>query len=73
MNTSAPTEADGVFVVHFARPGIYYVGAREQYGDSPAPDELFGLYDASADHGLEVAASGEPAPLRIVVEPITLE
>jgi hypothetical protein len=70
---SAPTGDDGAFVVQFEQPGLYYLGAREQYGDSPAPGELFGMYDASADHGLNIPATGETAPLKIVVSPVSLE
>ena len=46
------------------------VGARELYGDSPAPGELFGMYEESADHGLTVKAGEPPALLKIVVEPV---
>lgn len=69
---STPTGPDGVFQLHLPAPGTYYVGARELYGDSPAPGELFGMFEASADHGLTVAAGEEPAALHIVVEPIRL-
>lgn len=69
---SAPTGADGAFVVRLPAPGTYYVGARELYGDSPAPGELFGMYDDSADHGLTVKAGETRDKLTIVVEPIRL-
>lgn len=69
---STPTGADGVFVVRLPGPGTYYVGARELYGDSPAPGELFGMFEESADHGLTVEAGAPPPPLKIVVEPIQL-
>lgn len=69
---SAPTGADGVFSVAFDTPGTYFIGARQYYGDSPAPGELFGMYDASADHGLAIEAETAPEPIRIVVEPVTL-
>lgn len=69
---STPTGADGRFVVNLPAPGTYYVGAREAYGDSPAPGELFGMYEESADHGLTVQAGQEPEKLKIVVEPIEI-
>lgn len=69
---STPTGADGAFVVRLPAPGTYYVGARQLYGDSPAPGELFGMYEESADHGLTVRAGEKPAELKIVVEPIKL-
>jgi hypothetical protein len=69
---STPTGPDGVFVMHLPAPGTYYVGARQLYGDSPAPGELFGMFEGSADHGLTVKAGGKPVELKIVVEPIQL-
>jgi hypothetical protein len=69
---SSPTGADGAFAVTLQAPGVYYVGARQLYGDSPAPGELFGMYDATADHGLTVEAGRDLEQIRIVVEPITL-
>ncbi len=68
---SAPTTDDGRFVLNFAAAGIYYIGARQYYGDSPAPDELFGMYGGSPDHGLDVGAK-PLKEVRIVVEPINL-
>jgi len=69
---STPTGPDGAFVVRLPAAGTYYLGARELYGDSPAPGELFGMYEQSADHGLTVKAGETPEPLHIVVEPIKL-
>lgn len=69
---SSPTGHDGAFMVRLPAPGTYYVGARELYGDSPAPGELFGMYEESADHGLTVKAGEPPALLKIVVEPVRL-
>lgn len=70
---SAPTGPDGRFVMHLRQPGTYYIGARQEYGDSPAPGELFGMYDVSADHGLEVAAGQSHDNILILVEPVTLQ
>jgi hypothetical protein len=70
---SPPTGADGRFTLFFTEPGIYYIGAREEYGDSPMPGELFGMYDETADHGLEVVVGETLGDVRIMVEPIRLE
>lgn len=70
---SSPTGADGRFEVFLPAGGTYYLGAREFYGDSPAPGERFGLYDASADHGLSVSTGETITNLKIVVDPIRLE
>lgn len=69
---STPTGSDGLFQVHLPQPGTYYVGAREAYGDSPAPGELFGMYDASADHGLTLDDGQHLDDIRIVVTPMTI-
>lgn len=69
---SAPTMADGRFELSLPDIGTYYIGARQLYGDSPAPGELFGMYEESADHGLVVESEQPVEKLRIVVEPITL-
>jgi len=69
---SPPTGPDGAFVVRLPASDTYYVGARELYGDSPAPGELFGMYDASADHGVTVKDGEAPGAITIVVEPIRL-
>jgi hypothetical protein len=69
---SPPTSNDGLFQVHLPAPGIYYIGAREGYGDSPAPGELFGMYDETADHGLELEEGEVVEDLHIVVEPIQI-
>lgn len=69
---SAPTGKDGRFTMTFPAAGLYYVGARRDYGDSPAPGEFFGLYDATADHGLQVDGK-DAGEIRIVVEPISID
>ena len=69
---SSQTADDGLFIVNLPEPGTYYVGAREAYGDSPAPDELFGMYDESADHGLTLEEGQVMGGVRIVVERIAL-
>ena len=69
---SSPSKADGRFTVHLPAAGTYYIGARQHYGDSPAPGELFGMYDQSADHGLTLNSDETRGDLKIVVEPVTL-
>jgi len=69
---SPPTGADGRFTVNLKEPGIYYVGAREYYGDSPAPGERFGMVETSADHSLKVEKDQLIEDVEIVVEPIEL-
>lgn len=70
---STPTGADGQFTVNLPAAGTYYVGAREAYGDSPAPGELFGMYEGSADHGMLLAEGETREGVRILVEPVSLD
>ncbi|AMV73232.1 hypothetical protein JCM30471_16350 [Desulfuromonas carbonis] len=70
---SPPTAADGAYALQLAGAGTYYVGARQEYGDSPAPGELFGMYEGRADHGIEVTAGETREGLNIRVEPIALQ
>lgn len=69
---SAISGADGRFELCFGSPGIYYLGARQAFGDSPAPGELFGLYAGNADHSFHV---GEELleQIEIRVAPISLD
>lgn len=69
---STPTGTDGRFTVNLPEAGTYYVGARQRYGDSPAPGELFGMYEETADHGLQIETGQVLEDLQIVVEPISL-
>ncbi|MDH3997773.1 MAG: hypothetical protein OET90_02935, partial [Desulfuromonadales bacterium] len=69
---SPPTGEDGRFIINLPQAGVYYIGAREEYGDSPAPGELFGMYEASADHGLKVDAQSAKQEIEITVEPIEI-
>ena len=69
---SPATLADGRFELILPKAGLYFIGARQLYGDSPAPGELFGMYEESSDHGLKVDQDQQLDDLKIVVEPITL-
>ena len=69
---STPAASDGKFVVYLPAAGTYYVGARQDYGDSPAPGELFGMYEQTADHGLTVGKGETVDNVTIMVEPIEL-
>jgi len=70
---STPTGVDGKYRLNLPAAGTYYVGARQAYGDSPAPGELFGMYEESADHGLLFAEGESREGVRIVVEPVSFD
>jgi hypothetical protein len=70
---SGRTGADGTFTIYLDRPGTFYLGARENFGNSPKPGERFGFYDGTPDHAV-TAVSGKAAEgLTITVEPILPE
>lgn len=67
---SLPTGPDGAFALSLGEGGLFYVGARERSGGSPAPGEWFGLYEGSADHGLVVKKGRVLGPLDLVVRKV---
>lgn len=70
---SGRTGADGAFSIYLDRGGLFYLGARENFGNSPKPGERFGFYDGTPDHAVELPASGTLEGLTVVVEPILPE
>ncbi|GAB4239132.1 MAG: hypothetical protein OHK0028_16900 [Deltaproteobacteria bacterium] len=70
---SGRTGADGAFVIYLDRPGTYYLGARENFGNSPKPGERFGFYDGTPDHAVTAVAGKAVEGLTIVVQPILPE
>lgn len=67
---SGRTGPDGTFAIYLDRPGVFYLGARENFGNSPRPGERFGFYDGTPDHSVTVAAGKAVEGLLIVVEPV---
>ena len=53
---SSLTDRDGRYKIFLPRSGIYYVGARAGFGDSPKPGEYFGFYEGTADHSVTLDA-----------------
>lgn len=70
---SGRTGGDGTFVIYLDRPGTFYLGARENFGNSPRPGERFGFYDGTPDHAVAAASGKAVEGLTIVVEPILPE
>jgi hypothetical protein len=62
-----PTGPDGTFALSLGTGGLFYVGARERSGGSPAPGEHFGFYEGSPDHGIAVPPGRVVAGIEIVV------
>ncbi|MDT8394997.1 MAG: carboxypeptidase-like regulatory domain-containing protein [bacterium] len=65
---SSLTDIQGRYTITLPGPGKYYVGARDGYGDNPAPGELFGHYQGTPDHSLLLKAGQNLESVDIVVE-----
>jgi len=65
---SQPSAADGSYALSFPAGGTYYLGARDTLGGAPGPGELFGTYDASPDHSLQIGTNEVLEGIDIVVE-----
>jgi hypothetical protein len=67
--TSALTGEDGRYEIHLPAGGRYRVGARAHIREKPAPGELFGLYEGSPDHAVEVATGAFAEGVDVVLRP----
>jgi len=67
--TSAMTAADGRYVIHLPAGGRYWVGARKQIRERPAPGEPYGLYEGAPDHAVDVATGSFVDGIDIVLRP----
>lgn len=67
---SRRTDADGSYQLSFPRGGRYYLAARSVLGGTPAPGELYGRYQGSADHAIEVETGKVLNGIEIVVEEV---
>jgi len=61
---------DGRYVINLSKGGVYYIGARSSYGDSPGIGEWYGRYDVTADHSVELKTGGRVDGVDISVEQI---
>lgn len=55
---SKAVDKDGRYVLHLPEGGIYYLGARSKYGDTPALGEWYGRWEGTGDHSV-VLKTGE--------------
>lgn len=65
----AKTDSKGFFRLE-AKPGSYYLVARERVGDAPNVGEHYGLYEGNANHSLAVNKGETKNGIQLVVEPI---
>lgn len=65
---SQPSDAQGNFILSFPHGGTYYLAARQQLGGAPAPGELYGTYDGSHDHSLQIVTGDQKDGIVVIVE-----
>lgn len=70
---SSRSDEMGRYRIFLPGPGIYYVGARGGFGDSPAPGEFFGFYEGSPDHAMTVGEGQFSGGMDIVVRKVLVE
>lgn len=70
---SGRTGPDGAWAIYLDRGGVFYLGARENFGNSPRPGERFGFYDGTPDHGIDVSQGKGASDLTVVVDRILPE
>lgn len=66
----AITDADGRYRIGLVQPGMYYVVARQKSGEAPDAGELFGLFEGSANHSVDVAEGNELTEIDIQTAPV---
>jgi len=65
---SNPTGANGRFLISLPQGGHYYLAGRNTLGGAPGPGDLYGTYNRSDDHSLEVITGQHLEGLEIIVE-----
>jgi hypothetical protein len=65
---SREVDKEGRYVISLSRGGVYYIGARSAYGDSPGLGEWYGRYDVTADHSVRVETGKRVEGVDIIVE-----
>ena len=65
---SREVDADGHYVLNLPRGGVYYLGARSMYGDTPGSGEWYGRYEGTADHSVRIEAGNSCTGIDIKVE-----
>ncbi len=70
---SGRTGPDGTFTIYLDRGGVFYLGARENFGNSPRPGERFGFYEGTPDHSIDLREGRRVEGLVIPVDRILQE
>lgn len=67
---SGKTGQDGVYVIHFAEGGEYFIGARNTIGGPAEKGDLLGKYEGNEDHSVKIRTGEKRKGIDIVVEPV---
>lgn len=67
---SQKTDADGRYQLSFPKGGHYYLAARSELGGTPAPGELYGRYQGTPDHSIEIETGKMLEGVEIVVDEV---
>jgi len=70
LYVSRKTSDDGNYQLSFPKGGHYYIAARSELGGTPAPGELYGRYQGSADHSIEIDTGKVLEDIEIVVDEV---
>jgi hypothetical protein len=67
---SREVDGQGRYVLNLSQGGVYYVGARSSYGETPALGEWYGRYEGTGDHSVRVETGKVLQGIDLVVERI---
>jgi hypothetical protein len=67
---SAVVDKEGRYVLNVEKGNTYYIGARSDYGDTPALGEWYGRWDGTGDHSVKVETGQVLKDIDIIVEQI---
>lgn len=67
---SKEVDKDGRYVLNLPEGGTYYLGARSQYGDTPALGEWYGRWEGTGDHSVVLKTGQVLKEIDITVERI---
>lgn len=68
--TSRVTGPDGRYSLSLPGGGVYYIGARREYGINPQPGEWYGLYPGTPDHSIVIGEGEKKQGVDMVLEKI---
>ena len=70
LYVSQPTGTDGTFILSFPKGGHYYLSARNTLGGTPSPGDLYGRYQGSEDHSVQIETGETLEGVEIKVEEV---